>query len=123
MAEKRRFQRTDFETAGVLVVGDREIPFTVIDLSLRGALINPREPNVIPMHSSATLRIDLSRTDISIEAEGELVHREYNYLGFRFTMIDVDSMAHLRRLLELNLGDADEIDEELAFLAERNGDS
>jgi hypothetical protein len=123
MAEKRRFQRTDFETSGTLIVGDRAIPFTVIDLSLRGALVNPRDPEAVKMGAGARLRIDLSQTNISIEADGKLVHREYNYLGFRFTMIDADSMAHLRRLLELNLGDDAEIDHELSFLADRSADS
>jgi hypothetical protein len=46
------------------------------------------------------------------------VHRELNYVGFRFELIDAESMAHLRRLLELNTGQADEIGHELSFLSE-----
>jgi hypothetical protein len=39
-------------------------------------------------------------------------------VGFHFTEIDADSMAHLRRLLELNTGDAGEIERELERMVE-----
>ncbi|MFW5729380.1 MAG: PilZ domain-containing protein [Spirochaetota bacterium] len=118
MPEKRRFKRTDFETGGTLWVKGVSMPFTLIDVSLKGALINPREPEKIATGESATIHIQLAQGDVAIRAEGTCIHREYNYLGFRFTMIDADGMAHLRRLLELNLGDAAEVDHELSFLAD-----
>jgi hypothetical protein len=117
MPEKRRFKRTDFETGGTLWVRDISMPFTLIDVSLKGALINPREPEQIATGELATIHIQLPQGDVAIRTQGTCVHREYNYLGFRFTVIDADSMVHLRRLLELNLGDAAEVEHELSFLA------
>ena len=123
MAEKRHFQRTDFETSGILRVRGRPMSFTLIDISLKGALLNPYDPEAIPIGESVTIEIALKPSELVIRAEARCVHREYNYLGFRFTVIDADSMAHLRRLMELNLGDDSEIDHELSFLAEQAGGS
>jgi hypothetical protein len=122
MPEKRRFQRTDFETTGTLWVKGESMPFTLIDVSLKGALVNPRDPDAISIGEPAILHIQLARTSVVIKAEAQCVHREYNYLGFRFTLIDVDSMAHLRRLMEFNLGDAAEVEHELSFLSGPNAD-
>jgi hypothetical protein len=48
--------------------------------------------------------------------EVELVHDDHNQLGFHCSHIDVDSISHLRRLIELNLGDEAELERELAAL-------
>jgi hypothetical protein len=55
---------------------------------------------------------------VSLHADARCVHRELNYLGFRFEMIDAESMMHLRRLMELNTGRADDIGRELSFLSD-----
>jgi hypothetical protein len=120
MGEKRRFKRTDFESSGTLWVRGQEMPFTLIDLSLKGALINPQTPDRIAIGDSLRLRVQLPQSTEIIESEATCVHREYEYLGLRFTRIDADSLAHLRRLLELNVGDTAEIDHELSFLTGRD---
>lgn len=115
---KRRFLRTDFETDGVIQIGVQRIPFTLIDVSLKGALVNPEDPDAIPLGATGTLTIGLPGSPITITASGRCVHREYHYLGFRFESIDAESMTHLRRLLELNTGEGDEITSELSFLVD-----
>jgi hypothetical protein len=116
--EKRKFTRTDFETGGVIHIGDDRIPFTLIDVSLKGVLTNPERPDVIPVGDAAGIDITLPGSEVVIHADARCVHRELNYVGFRFELIDAESMAHLRRLLELNTGQADEIGHELSFLSE-----
>lgn len=46
----------------------------------------------------------------------ELVHKEKGRLGFKCKHIDIDSITHLRRLVELNLGNADMLERELSAL-------
>jgi hypothetical protein len=116
--EKRKFTRTDFETGGVIRVGEKSIPFTLIDVSLKGVLTNPERPDHVPVGEPAGIDITLPGSDIVIHADARCVHRELSYLGFRFELIDAESMGHLRRLLELNTGEAEEIGHELSFLTE-----
>ena len=43
-------------------------------------------------------------------------HEENNTLGFKCQHIDIDSMTHLKRLVELNVGSDDILMRELEFL-------
>ena len=116
--EKRKFTRTDFETGGVIQKEKERIPFTLIDVSLKGVLTNPERPDAISTGDAVAIDIDLPGSDVSLHADARCVHRELNYLGFRFEMIDAESMMHLRRLMELNTGRADDIGRELSFLSD-----
>ena len=62
------------------------------------------------------LRIKLMSSDIEINTISVLVHEEGDKKGFFFREIDLDSMIHLRRLLELNVPNEGEIEKELSFL-------
>lgn len=114
--EKRHFRRAEFGSRGVVGLPDGSVAFELIDVSLRGALINPRDASLLDIGTRATLSIELPASAERITAEAECVHREHEYFGFRFTMIDIDSITHLRRLIELNTPEDGELDRELAFL-------
>ena len=116
--EKRKFTRTDFETGGTIRVGDDSIPFTLIDVSLKGILTNPERPDDVSIGEAVGIDIVLPGSTTEIHADARCVHREMHYLGFRFELIDAESMAHLRRLLELNTGRAEKIGDELSFLTD-----
>jgi hypothetical protein len=45
-----------------------------------------------------------------------VAHLENTHVGLRCESIDLDSMAHLRRLLELNSGDPELVERELSAL-------
>ncbi len=120
--EKRHFRRAEFGTRGVAGLADGSVAFELIDVSLRGALIHPHESSLLRIGSYATLSIELPGSTEQITAEAECVHREHEYFGFRFTVIDIDSITHLRRLIELNTPEDGDLDRELAFLA-RSRDS
>ena len=45
------------------------------------------------------------------------MHIEDDHTGYRCEHIDLDSISHLRRLVELNLGDPDILDRELSELS------
>jgi len=51
-----------------------------------------------------------------VQMEVRLAHSRDGLLGFECRAIDLDSLSHLRRLVELNLGDARLLDRELAAL-------
>ncbi|TVQ98845.1 MAG: PilZ domain-containing protein [Spirochaetaceae bacterium] len=117
--EKRRFRRTDFGTHGTFTSASQTVGFELIDLSLKGALINPLDSAVLKVGDAGSVTIELSGTDAVITADAEIVHREYEYFGLRFTMIDLDSVTHLRRLIELNTPEDGDLERELGFLIQK----
>lgn len=59
------------------------------------------------------LDIKLVNSDIHLQFEAKLSHQKENHYGFVFLSEEIDTFVHLRRLLELNLGDSEVIDREL----------
>lgn len=116
MDEQRRFTRVPFEAESVLIARDARHPTQVLDVSLRGALVRWPEGLTAPVPRSVTLEIRLLGSEVVIRMTGDVAHEEPHRLGLRCTSIDLPSMTHLRRLLELNLGDADRVERELAAM-------
>ena len=55
-------------------------------------------------------------TDIVIAMAGELAHVEGDHAGVLCRSIDIESITHLRRLIEVNLGDPAASERELKAL-------
>jgi len=53
---------------------------------------------------------------LTISVNGSVAHVAETRIGYRFGRIDLDSFLRLKRLVELNVGDADEIHRELSAL-------
>ena len=49
-----------------------------------------------------------------------VVHVEDHETGLQCNAIDIDSVTHLRRLVELNLGDSEQLNKELSQLSRLN---
>ncbi|NMG73850.1 PilZ domain-containing protein [Aromatoleum diolicum] len=114
-AQRRHFARIRFHSGARLLVGNMESDCEVCDLSLKGALLKPDGPS--PARGErCLLEIALDDAGTTIRMEGEVVHAEHNHVGLVCREIDLDSITHLRRLLELNLGDPALLHRELAFL-------
>jgi len=117
--ERRRFSRITFHRPAELdAVGER-IDCELLDISLKGALVEVPASSPARSGHRASLTIRLDAGDTSIRMSGEIVHREGAMVGLRCSEIDIDSIAHLRRLVELNLGDAELLERELSALIGR----
>lgn len=119
MKENRRFNRADFHTKGYFTYNEDKINFKIINISLNGILVETEKIEIVPLESTVPLTIKLSSSDIQIKTSALLLHIEKSHLGFRFEEIDVESMIHLRRLVELNSLSPDEIAKELPFLKKK----
>ncbi|MDC7233819.1 MAG: PilZ domain-containing protein [Spirochaetales bacterium] len=114
--EHRKFYRADFQTQGYIVMDDGEnIPFALKNISLKGILVSLDDKR-LKKGDTVNLKIKLASSDIEIDTTSVLVHEEGSERGFFFREIDLDSMIHLRRLLELNTPNEGEIEKELSFL-------
>ncbi|MFD2097895.1 PilZ domain-containing protein [Corallincola platygyrae] len=116
MIEKRRFTRIVFSTPVTIVNGETEEVSELIDLSLKGALVAEPKNWTFDKDAEYQLRFTLEGSDIEITMEVELSHQRAHYLGWACHHIDIDSASHLKRLIELNVGDDDLLHRELADL-------
>jgi hypothetical protein len=102
---RRLFTRIPFEIHAVLGVGTERHDCTLVDISLKGALVEQAQPWMLPLGAPCTLSFRLAGDDATLDMTGVVAHVEQSRLGMRCTEIDLDSMTRLRRLVELNLGD------------------
>lgn len=118
MVERRRFFRVVFSTPAQLSQGQKSWSTYLLDLSLQGALVE--RPADWPEGSEGRFELSftLADSDINIVMEVEPSHSAANRLGLYCHHIDIDSASHLKRLIELNVGNADMLQRELAHLLE-----
>jgi len=114
--ERRSFSRIAFHRPARLMVGADTSDVEVLDVSLRGALVQVPPEFPAPEQARCTLRIRLDAGEAVIQILGQVAHRQGGRLGVRCTSIDLESIRHLRRVVELNLGDESLLHRELASL-------
>lgn len=120
-AERRRFSRIVFHRPAELEARGERTTCEVLDVSLKGALVEAPSRFQAKAGQHCTLAIRLDAGEAVIRMEGEIAHRAGMQVGIRCVEIDLESIAHLRRLVELNLGDDEILHRELgALVAERN---
>ena len=112
MSDQRHFRRIPFQAEVKLIVADRGHSCELVDLALTGALLRIPQGVSLQKGEPCRLSIFLPATDLSLEFEAELARCDGEDFGFRFLSEDDVTLGHLRRLLELNFGDAQQVDEE-----------
>ncbi|MBF0287924.1 MAG: PilZ domain-containing protein [SAR324 cluster bacterium] len=117
MKEQRQFSRIDFNTTTCILYQDKRIGAKLMDISLKGALFEVEQVVSIDQRQGCTLEIQLGDGEIVLNIRAELVHVQNSHFGFKFESIDLDSLAHLRRLMEVNLGNTELVGQELFFLS------
>ncbi len=113
--ERRRFTRIPFDAECELHSPNGSAVVQLIDISLRGALVEAAHGLPIQEGEKASLHLYLAN-DILITIPAALTHIEAPYYGFTAEEMDIDSITHLRRLVELNLGDESLLERELEQL-------
>lgn len=122
MDERRQFSRILFAATAFIRQGEQEWNTKILDLSLNGALIE--KPQEIQLSQEpVTLSFFLPDSEIELTMETRLVHDEETKLGLKCLNIDVDSISHLRRMLELNIGDASLLNRELTLFIQAHDSS
>lgn len=118
MTENRRqFSRIRFQTEARLSLPTGESGVEVLDLSLKGALVVSERSLTSTVGSLGTLIIRLDEMGTVIHMDVMVAHQEGTNFGLKCREIDLDSITHLRRLVELNLGDEKLLERELSHLA------
>jgi hypothetical protein len=114
---KRHFSRILFDANCTLHQGETEWKAELLDISLRGVLIKCPDLPDAKLDKPFEAVIVLSDAGESIIMSLKLVHQEATHLGFECEYIDIDSITHLKRLVELNLGNPELLNRELGALS------
>jgi len=120
--ERRAFSRIPFSGKVTIVRDQAQWAADLLDISMKGVLVaRPADWNINPGDDfNLILSLD-ERNRYTITMDASLAHASQDSLGFCCDHIDLESMTHLRRLLELNLGDEDRINRELSALIHMHG--
>jgi hypothetical protein len=121
MPNQRHFHRIDFVNKADFIVNSTVSEAFLADISLKGAMIEFPQLCTAPLGSRCQLTVKLNDSEVQLDFEGEVVHVHGAMAGIRFIRVDIDTMIHLRRLLELNYGDSEEIRRELPELIDSTG--
>ena len=117
MENRRHFSRILFEAPAYLIHGGQRDAVKLLDNSLKGALVQLRSGTEGPSPGAACrLEVPLTPGETEVTMEVQVAHRQEESLGLRCLRLDLDSASHLRRLVELNLGDEGMLQRELAAL-------
>jgi hypothetical protein len=114
--EQRRRTRIPIQLSVSVQVHYERIPVTTKNLSLKGLLCSPDPRLAIGTNCRVTLRL---APDVHVSVHGTVVRSSRQEIAIDFIDMDEDSFAHLKKIIEYNSQDADQIDEELlrpAFL-------
>ncbi len=113
--ERRSFSRILFDAASTLTTTEGTYSSTLLDISLNGVLMATPDDWAGACGDQADLKIHLTDQEI-ISMDVEITHQESGHIGLRCIHIDMESISHLRRLVELNLGDPSLLERELNAL-------
>lgn len=124
--DHRRFARIPFNAAVRLTLSEstpEPIPGTLQDVSLKGAMIcldHPDTKTTISVGQQTELVIQPEQTDLQMLMTAEVAYclPERGIYGLNFISLDIESAGHLRRLVEVNLGNDSSLQRELHNLIE-----
>lgn len=110
----RHFRRIPFEAEVTLNSGQTVWTGELLDVAMKGAMVGSEAPLPLTLGSHYNLCISLPGASISLDFQAELVHSEESRYGFKFISEDLATLTHLRKLIELNTGDAEATRSELS---------
>lgn len=114
--QRRHFTRIPFDADYRLhdPNTDRHWVGKVVDLSLKGALIACPENFQPIVGNEYVIELVLGENNLKVVMLVSIAHHENGHIGFHCLHIDLESISHLRKLLEFNLGKPEMVEREIA---------
>jgi len=113
--ERRRFWRSDFHAPAHVTLLGRDHAVRLVDISLKGALVEHDGGWTAQGGQKCHLRLELAPGAV-ILMESTVTHVDGRHIGLHCDRIDLDSITHLRQLVEHNAADPAVLDRDLAML-------
>jgi len=99
--ERRTYNRIPFSAEILMQSGNEEWSCNLLDISLKGMLVEPPENLDIDLNNPCGMALFLGE-DISIHARVNIIRSSAGNWGLKWLQIDSSSLQYLRRLIELN---------------------
>lgn len=113
--ERRHYQRIPFIADVLLQHQNQQSSCGLEDISLKGMLI--KAPENIKPETDEIYAIELVLGEGAvISMQANISHTTPTHWGMQWSNIDLEGLTHLRRLLELNMDDAQQMHREMADL-------
>jgi hypothetical protein len=116
---RRNFWRTIFHAPVLITAHKKEVYVQLLDISLKGALIETNDGWHANLGEECLLCLNLA-PETTINMQAIVMHVEEPHIGLQCKSIDIDSITHLRRLVELNSGAPEILDRELRRLIHKD---
>jgi c-di-GMP-binding flagellar brake protein YcgR len=116
LSERRRFHRILFDAPATVVCKEKTYATTLIDISLKGALLKRPDNWQCGLGEEINLEVVLNNVDAVITMHAVCAHEENQHIGVLCQQIDMESIMLLRRLIELNIADEDQLQRDLEGL-------
>ena len=100
--ERRQHRRVPFHAEIMMQSGDEEWTCNLLDISINGMLVEPPSNFTINPNNLCAIALFLS-DDVIINARARIKHTNEDRWGLEFINIDMNSLKHLRQLLESQL--------------------
>lgn len=113
--DRRQFLRSVFHAPVRLSLGGHDSKAYLHDISLKGALVEVPAGWAGQAGDKCRLRLELA-SDVAIVMQTTVAHVEGRHVGLHCDHIDLDSMTHLRQLVEHNADDPALLERELGTL-------
>ncbi|MFM2588957.1 PilZ domain-containing protein [Vibrio sp. TBV020] len=118
MIERRRFSRIVYQTQAELTQDSTKVYAAVSDLSLHGLLLTSDQSTLLDTDKQVDVEFSLSGSDVSIQLVGNIVGLNNNVIRLCIDHIDIESIGHLKRLVELNVGDDELLHRDIEHLSD-----
>ncbi|MGX1924170.1 PilZ domain-containing protein [Vibrio sp. NH-7] len=118
MIERRRFSRIVYRAPAVLKQAMNAVEASISDLSLHGLLISSEQAALLNANEQIDVEFSLPGSDVTIQLVGNIVGVNNNMIRLSIDHIDIESIGHLKRLIELNVGDDELLHRDIEHLSD-----
>ncbi len=118
MTERRRFSRIVYQAQAAVEQNGTTICAEVNDLSLHGLLLSSADAAKLTVNQTANVEFSLPDSDVTIQLVANVISCDHDALRMSIDHIDIESIGHLKRLVELNVGDDSLLHRELEHLSD-----
>lgn len=121
-ADRRNFERVALSKPVNLTCDDQVHPARLADISLRGMLLTTFDNHRLALGQRVEIAVMLDeQAECRIDMLGTVAHLAEHRVGVHILEIDLQSSENLRRLVEVNLGDAALLERELVAMLKDAG--
>jgi c-di-GMP-binding flagellar brake protein YcgR len=117
MEDKRRFNRVTCEEKLLVRFDGSPTRAQLLDISLKGALVEFENDVTFQLGDILDITLTLDDSDIVLQFESKVIHRNNNVVGVKFIRIDLDSMIHLRSFIEARSMDPEQVIREFEYFS------